>query len=183
MKKTLWLGSILIALPLLLLTASCNKNAVQQQPVTITEPEAPKLPDVPVEEDRSATQVAEKVQPEVPAPAAVETKFTSGNIYFEFDSYILTGQAQQILNRLADHMNANQDLRVTVEGHCDNRGTAEYNLALGERRAEAARKFLVDQGIGSERLNIISYGEERPLAMDNDESSWARNRRDQFVIN
>lgn len=183
MKDILRLGSILVAVPLLIFMASCNKNAVQQEPVTIAKPEAPKVPEAPVEEERPTVEVTKQHEPAVSAPPTIETKFTAGNIYFEFDSYILTGQAQQILNKLADHMSANPDLRVTVEGHCDSRGTAEYNLALGERRAEAARKFLVDLGVGSERLNIVSFGEERPLAMGDDEGSWARNRRDQFVIN
>jgi peptidoglycan-associated lipoprotein len=72
---------------------------------------------------------------------------------------------------------------VTVEGHCDERGTDGYNKALGERRAEAVKEFLVTLGISSNRLNTISYGEERPIAMGQNEASWAKNRRAQFVIN
>jgi len=72
---------------------------------------------------------------------------------------------------------------VTDEGHCDNRGTEAYNIALGERRAESVKSFLVDMGIGANRLKTISYGEERPIAMGQDEASWAKNRRAQFMVN
>ena len=72
---------------------------------------------------------------------------------------------------------------ATVEGHCDNRGTEAYNIALGERRAESVKNFLVDLGISANRLKTISYGEERPIAMGQDEASWAKNRRAQFMVN
>jgi peptidoglycan-associated lipoprotein len=72
---------------------------------------------------------------------------------------------------------------VTVEGHCDERGTEAYNIALGERRAESVKNFLVDMGISANRLKTISYGEERPIAMGQDEASWAKNRRAQFMVN
>jgi len=80
-------------------------------------------------------------------------------------------------------LNTNSGVTVTVEGHCDDRGTETYNIALGERRAESVKKFLVDLGVSANQLNTVSYGEERPIAMGQDEVSWAKNRRAQFVIN
>ena len=77
---------------------------------------------------------------------------------------------------------AHPDVSVIIEGHCDERGTSEYNMALGDRRAQSAKSYLVDLGIGSRRLMTISYGEERPLDPSHNERAWAKNRRDQFVI-
>jgi peptidoglycan-associated lipoprotein len=109
--------------------------------------------------------------------------FVNENIHFGFDSFVLSGQAQQILNSKADYLRANTGITVTVEGHCDERGTEAYNIALGERRAESVKNFLVNLGISANRLNTISYGEERPIAMGQNEAFWAKNRRAQFVIN
>lgn len=105
------------------------------------------------------------------------------NIYFAFDSSVLSDQAQQILNSKADYLSTNPDITITVEGYCDDRGADAYNIALGERRAESGKIFLVGLGIGTNRLNTVSYGEERPIAMGQNEASWAKNRRAQFVIN
>jgi len=95
----------------------------------------------------------------------------------------LSDQAQQILNSKADYLSTNPGVEVTVGGHCDDRGTNAYNIALGERRAESAKKYLVDLGISANRLKTISYGEERPIAIGQNEASWFQNRRAQFVIN
>jgi peptidoglycan-associated lipoprotein len=84
---------------------------------------------------------------------------------------------------MAYYLRKNQDIMVTIEGHCDDRGTNVYNIALGERRAESVKNFFVDLGISVNRLNIISYGEERPIAMGQNEVSWAKNRRAQFMLN
>jgi len=108
--------------------------------------------------------------------------FENDDIFFEFDSIRLTPEAQEILTQKAAWLRQNSGARVTIEGHCDDRGTNEYNLALGEGRAQSAREFLVDLGIKESRLNAISYGEERPIAKSQDEETWARNRRAHFVI-
>jgi len=108
--------------------------------------------------------------------------FENEDIYFEFDSIRLTPEAQEILSQKAAWLDLNPRARVTIEGHCDNRGTNEYNLALGEGRAQSARDFLVDLGIARSRLVTLSYGEERPIAIGQDEETWARNRRVHLVI-
>jgi peptidoglycan-associated lipoprotein len=105
------------------------------------------------------------------------------DIYFEFDKSTLTPAAQDNLLQKAEWLRENPDATVTIEGHCDDRGTNEYNLALGDRRAESAKAFLVDLGIDASRLASISYGEERPVDPRNNEEAWAKNRRDHFIAN
>jgi len=103
-------------------------------------------------------------------------------IYFDFDQSDLRSEAREVLNRKAQVLRDYPDVRVRVEGHCDERGTVEYNLALGERRAEAARAYLIDLGIDPDRLTTVSYGEERPAVEGANEAAWAENRRDEFVV-
>ena len=108
--------------------------------------------------------------------------FENEDILFEFDSANLSVEAQEILRKKAEWLRENPKARVTIEGHCDERGTSEYNLALGDRRAYSAKVFLVDLGIEESRLATISYGEERPIDSNSSEAAWAKNRRDHFVI-
>ncbi|HFQ89009.1 MAG TPA: peptidoglycan-associated lipoprotein Pal [Desulfobulbus sp.] len=103
-------------------------------------------------------------------------------VYFDFDqASIRTDQASR-LEHNADYLNAHPGTKVVIEGNCDERGTNEYNLALGERRALNAKNYLVDLGVSPDRIRTISYGEERPLFTGHDEFSWAQNRRDDFVL-
>ena len=104
-------------------------------------------------------------------------------VYFAFDSSALSGDTEGTLMRQAAFLNANPALTVTIEGHCDERGTREYNLALGERRATAARDFLLAQGVDSARIRTISYGKERPAVAGSNDGAWAKNRRAATVIN
>lgn len=109
-------------------------------------------------------------------------QFENEDILFEFDSASLTAAAQEILRAKAEWLRNNPGVMVLIEGHCDERGTNEYNLALGDRRAFSAKAFLVDLGIDDARLSTISYGEERPVATGSSEDAWAQNRRVHFVI-
>lgn len=102
-------------------------------------------------------------------------------IYFDFDRYNLRDDAKADLRKNIDVMMQDQNIRITVEGHCDERGTVEYNLALGERRAKSARDYMVSMGVKADRISTISYGKERPAAFGQDEGAWAKNRRDEFV--
>ena len=104
------------------------------------------------------------------------------DIFFDYDSTALGEQARETLNLNAEWLRANPSARVELEGHCDNRGTVEYNLALGARRATSARDYLVSLGIAAERLTTISYGEELSLCQDETETCWARNRRVHFAV-
>lgn len=108
--------------------------------------------------------------------------FESENIYFDFDKSNLKHYARVILKEKAAWLTRNPSYAVLIEGHCDERGTNEYNLALGERRAQAAKKFLMSQGIAGDRISTISYGEERPADPGHNEAAWAKNRRDEFKL-
>jgi peptidoglycan-associated lipoprotein len=108
--------------------------------------------------------------------------FVNEDIQFEFDSYSLSAEAQNILRKKADWLKENPRVTVIIEGHCDERGTTEYNLALGDRRAFSAKSYLQDIGIAESRMSTVSYGEERPLERGSSEEAWAKNRRAHFVI-
>lgn len=103
-------------------------------------------------------------------------------IYFEFDSFSLSEEARNNLGNIADWLKKHSSLNVLIEGHCDERGTEEYNLALGEKRAKSVKDYLVQLGVPSENLSTISYGEEFPVDARHNEDAWAKNRRAEFVI-
>lgn len=102
-------------------------------------------------------------------------------IYFAYDSSALTSEARRELANNADWVKSNSNVTIQIEGHCDSRGSVEYNLALGERRAQSVKDYLVSLGIDARRLTIISYGKEKPIAQGDDESAFTRNRRANFV--
>ncbi|WP_245590154.1 peptidoglycan-associated lipoprotein Pal [Desulfobulbus elongatus] len=103
-------------------------------------------------------------------------------VYFEFDSSTVTGEQVQRIETNADFLKKNPDISIRIEGNCDPRGTQEYNLALGERRAQSAKSYLVNLGVKANRLTTVSFGEEKLLLFGHDEISYAQNRRDDFVI-
>jgi peptidoglycan-associated lipoprotein len=103
-------------------------------------------------------------------------------VYFGFDSSNLDSSSQGTLKANAEFMKTNASVDVQVEGHCDERGGIQYNLALGERRAKAVRDYLVAQGVAAKRVTVISYGKEKPTAFGHDESAWSKNRRANFVV-
>ena len=103
-------------------------------------------------------------------------------VFFDLDSSVIDSEGEATLQRQAEWMKKNKNVTVTVEGHCDERGTREYNLALGERRATAAKSYLVSLGIASSRISTISYGKERPAVVGSDESAWSQNRRSVTVV-
>ena len=174
MKACKWLSFILA---LLLLTACSktvmeNKTAVEQQP----EP---------------AVQAQPEPQAPAPAPepqvASVDNRgremFLNDNIYFDFDSAVLKPEAQSLLQIKAQWLQDNPDvIAVMIEGHCDERGTEAYNLALGARRADAVKQYMADLGLGSRSMTTQSYGEEKPVDLMHNEEAWAKNRRACFVI-
>jgi peptidoglycan-associated lipoprotein len=189
-RKTLWI------LPLVVVVALAASSCKKQAPVT--EPEPP--------EPAAQTETAPPPEPEPPTP--VETEVTEGfdqepvevrevtaadiealnrqgvlaTVHFAFDSYELDDQNRMILQRNADWLLGNLQYNIRIEGHTDERGTIEYNLALGERRASAVRDYLVSLGVDAFRIRIVSYGEEDPVDPGHDEAAWARNRRAEFVI-
>ncbi len=124
----------------------------------------------------SLKQLQEGKSPVTPASSPMK------DIYFDFDRYDLSADARTILRANADWLKNNSTARVEIEGHCDDRGTNEYNLALGAKRAQAAREYLATLGVAAGRLSTISYGEEIPVCKEATESCWSQNRRARFVI-
>ena len=133
--------------------------------------------------EAAAREEADKAKKEAAAmAAAILTELQIADINFDFDKYNLKPEAQEILKKGAPAYLKYRDYKLVVEGHCDERGTSEYNLALGDKRATEAAKYLADLGIEKARIKTISYGKEMPLDKGNDEAAWAKNRRDHFVI-
>ena len=104
------------------------------------------------------------------------------DVLFDYDKYDIRPDARPVLDSVASFLNEERNLNIVIEGHCDERGTNEYNLALGEKRAKAARKYLLARGISSSRILVITYGEEKPACLSQTESCWQSNRRAHFVI-
>jgi peptidoglycan-associated lipoprotein len=127
-------------------------------------------------ERQEKLKALEKAQQELDEMKALE----NDKVYFDFDKSDLKPESQTVLKKIADWLSAHPAYALRVEGNCDERGTSEYNLALGERRANAAKKFLVALGIAENRISTISYGEERPADPGHNEEAWAKNRRDEF---
>ena len=133
--------------------------------------------------EKAAREAAEKAKREAAAKAAAILKeLDIPNVHFDFDKSNLKPEAQSTLKTAAPAWLKYRDYKLVVEGHCDERGTIEYNLALGERRATEAAKFLVDLGIEKDRIKTISYGKEMPLDKTSNEDAWRRNRRAQFIV-
>ena len=134
--------------------------------------------------DMSGEQMAQPAPPPPETPLQEDLLLNVGDrIFFDFDKSDLKPDAQDTLQKLAGWLNGKPNVTITIEGHCDERGTREYNLALGERRANSARDFLIALGVDAGRLTTISYGKERPAVLGSNEDAWAQNRRDVFVAN
>lgn len=188
MRKHVGLSVVLLViLSAMFLTTSCaQKKVTQAEPVIQPEPVVQEVvPDTSKEDAELAARLLEekRLREEAAKPKVVKNEFKDENIYFAYDSSDLSDQARLILNNNAEYLRRHSSLTATVEGHCDDRGSEQYNIALGKRRAESVKKFLVDQGISNDRLVTISYGENKPIVPGHDETSWAKNRRAQIVVN
>ena len=124
----------------------------------------------------------EEPEPAMPSIDELNRQGVLQTVYFAFDSYELDDMARSTLQTNATWIKNNASYNIVVEGHCDERGTIEYNLALGERRADAVRKYLISLGVQDSRVRIISFGEEKPVESGHDEAAWSRNRRGAFLI-
>lgn len=188
-KRIVVLAMMLI-IPALLFTVSCAKKVVESKPAVVAPPPAPKpepavkAPDKAAEEaERLRAQELERQRERERLYKAAVDKFVNENVHFEFDSSVLRPEYQSLLAQKADFLRANAAVTVTIEGHCDDRGTDAYNMALGERRAEAVKAYLVNLGILENRLTTISYGEEQPIDPGRNEAAYAKNRRAHLAIN
>lgn len=177
MKKGFLIGIIGIVM----LYLGCERKVIVVPPTTTPSPQVEKaLPS----EKAKALPGEETLQP-VKYPGIEGEVWRTPllkTIYFDFDKYDLRPDARKTLEENAKVLRENPTWKILIEGHCDERGSNEYNLALGERRARAAMEYLVQLGIDPSRLSIVSYGEERPVDPRHCEEAWAQNRRCEFVV-
>jgi len=167
------LMSLALILGLVLLLSACSKK-----PVMVAEP-AP----TPVVSEAPTAPTPTPTAPDAAPSSATMTTVTGSQletVYFDYDAHVLSPVARQTLERNAELLRKEAGLAVIVEGHCDERGSDEYNLALGELRATTVKSYLVTLGVAAERLKAISYGEERPAVPGTDEAAWSKNRRAAF---
>jgi peptidoglycan-associated lipoprotein len=187
MRKQIWtpVVAVLILSVLILTTACAQKKVTQTEPASQPEPQIQKKETDNSKEDAKLAEqlLQEKLREETAKQVVEEKKFDDQDIYFAFDSSDLSDQARQILSNNAEYLLKHSGLTVTVEGHCDERGSETYNNSLGKRRAESVKNFLLDKGISTDRLVTVSYGESKPIAFGSNEASWAKNRRVQIVVN
>jgi len=177
MKKVLKMHWIVMVLLCLLLAAGCAKKPAP----TPVEP-APSETVMPAEtvSGVAETGMSESAVSESTMQQTEAVMAELQRVHFDFDQFTLSAEARDILMANAAYLQANSSVRVRIEGHCDERGSDEYNLALGERRAQAAKDYLESLGVAADRLETISYGEELPLDAGHDEAAWAKNRRAEF---
>ena len=187
--------ALLITISLSLLIGACarrpNIPVVAAPAPTTPAPAAPPAPAPPPPAPAPAAPPAPAPAPAppataMPAPAPAPKEFMPNDnvkpIYFDFDKSVIRPGDAKILDASAAWLKQNANQLLLIEGHCDERGTNEYNLALGDRRAKAAMNYLVAQGISADRVTIVSYGEERPVCTEHNEACWSKNRRDQFLV-
>jgi peptidoglycan-associated lipoprotein len=177
---TLFLVAIICAF---VLPAGCAKKAVMKEGPAV-EKEAAVEKQAPAETAPAKAQEEQKFDEAAMAAAAQADKEASQfvDIHFAFDRFDLRPDARKVLDVHAKWLKAHPEFTVRIEGNCDERGTVEYNMALGQRRATSAMKYLIDLGVAKNRLSTISYGKERPLDPGHNEEAWAKNRRDHFSV-
>ena len=172
MKLSARVGSWFLPLAFVAVLAGCSKKkevaepAPPPPPPTTAETPAPAPPPTTTTTEEPAKTVQDQI----------------ADVFFDYDSAELSSSAQSTLDANGKVLNDNASANVTIEGHCDERGTVEYNLALGDRRAASAKDYLVRFGIAGTRISTVSYGEERPFATGSDEAAFAQNRRAHFVV-
>jgi peptidoglycan-associated lipoprotein len=179
-----WLGLVLFTSILLVFFSGCESLKKKQTLTPEQEKAAQEEKEKAAREEQEKKSfeqgLAEKKYPGIEGTVWESTLLK--DIHFEFDRYDLTGEARQTLTENAKIVSNHPSLKIQIEGHCDERGSNEYNLALGERRATSAKLYLIKLGVPENRLSTISYGEERPLDPGHNEEAWAKNRRCHFVI-
>jgi peptidoglycan-associated lipoprotein len=192
MRRTLWLVLIVvISVGLVFSVSGCAKKKVtsEEEMGAAVEKTAPKPGEPGYEKIYEESMAAKDESLEAQAAMEKEHEVLEGRtsapllpIYFDFDKSNVREDQRARIEKNAVFLKENMAVRVRIEGNCDERGTNEYNMALGERRALNAKKYLINLGIHEDRMHTISYGEEKPLLHGHDEYSWAQNRRDDFVL-
>lgn len=183
----------LLIIVLLVFAVGCSKKYTKSPEETAKMPEET-MKEEPMETMQEKEEVVEEIEvikdemvmgedmasQEMSAEEKAQEIFQ--DVLFDYDKYNIRVDARPILDSAASFMNDEKDLKIAIEGHCDERGTNEYNLALGEKRAKATKAYLVSLGISPERLTIVTYGEEKQLCTDQTEACWQQNRRSHFAV-
>ncbi len=159
-------------------TAPALPPAEPPQEVAKVEPAPPEPPKAEVREEPAPLPPPPPVAPPPPAPEPLAL----ADVYFDFDRFVIRSDAQAVLEANARRLKAENGRKLLIEGYCDERGTVEYNLVLGERRAQATKQYLQDLGVPSSQIQITSYGKEKPFCTDHSEACWQSNRRAHFVL-
>jgi len=184
-SRSLRLLVSLLVVSLMVFVVGCPKKpppeAPQTTPPPVTEKPAPAV-EVPTEGFEETQETPTPIEDPDARLAKLNAQKVLGAIYFDFDKSDLRSEALDQLRKNAEWLKANAGLRVRIEGNCDERGTVEYNLALGDRRAVTAKNYLLKAGIEASRIETISFGEEHPVDPGHNEGAWQRNRRDDFVL-
>jgi peptidoglycan-associated lipoprotein len=192
MKKTLGLFAVILVAGLVLLLGGCAKQADVS---TAPEPAPAVSAPAPSPEEEAAKKAAgERAAAEAAAAAkkaeeeaaererAAQAAAGLQPVYFDFDRSFIRDDAKPVMKANAEWLKANPNAKVRIEGNCDERGTIEYNQALGQRRASAAKKYLTDLGVSARRISLISYGKEKPVCTESTEDCWQKNRRADLVV-
>jgi peptidoglycan-associated lipoprotein len=175
MKRTSFVVvALLLVLSLVALTGCPKKAEVSSVPEPQPQAAQP-------EKVAEAPAPAEAVKEEAAKEAAPKETAGLQPVYFDFDKSFIRDDAKAAMKANADWLKANPNAKVRIEGNCDERGTIEYNQALGQRRAASAKKYLTDMGVSAKRIALISYGKEKPVCKESTEDCWQKNRRDDFI--
>ena len=182
MSKFTMTRLVMFLIVLTFLAAGCAKKPAADESAMMEEPAVTEVREEPVAVVEEPVDEAAAARARARAAEEAARNAASGlvRIHFDFDQYVLTYDAKQILGKNANLLKAAPSVKVQIEGHCDERGSDEYNLALGEKRAIAAKNYLTSLGVAASRLSVISYGEEMPLDPAHTEAAWAKNRRAEF---
>ena len=184
---------VFVSMVALSMSAGCAKQEIVKKdevvaPVSIARQIDPPTPVVTTSKQAAADPVVQEASPIVSvqqaqkASSSAQLQSALEKIYFDFDSAGLSESARNTLSGNASRLMKDNSEKVRIEGNCDERGSAEYNLALGESRAKAAQQYLITLGVKPDRISIVSYGKEKPAVQGSDEAAWAKNRRDEFVV-
>ena len=190
MLKRVSFYAVFVFLTAVFMTAGCAKQDVVKKdegiaPVPVAKHvDPPKSNDVAPSKQAAAAPAPSQAstQQSQKASSIAELQSALNKIYFDFDSADLSESARSALAKNAAVLTKESTAKIRIEGNCDERGSAEYNLALGERRAKAAQQYLSTMGVKPDRLSIVSYGKEKPAVAGSDETAWAKNRRDEFLV-
>lgn len=180
-SDVMWiLSGVIFGMICFFILAGCPKKetvkpVMEPTPLPVVEVAPEPEPEPDEAEQKEARAEAERMLAEI-------RTFEAEKIYFDFDKYTLKPEARSILDAKAAFLKKRTEITFLIEGHCDERGTDEYNLALGQRRADVAKAYLVDLGISPYRIQTVTYGEEQPLDSGHNEAAWRMNRRDQFTV-